>query len=99
MGGPRTYPRMSCIAVRSSALHLHSSALKAHSPASLRSRSLLAGELHRGGDVDLDDLGHARLRHGDAHQLARELHGDLVVRDEEELRLAGHLAHQLAEAL
>ena len=44
-------------------------------------------------------MGDARLGHGHTDQLLGELHGDLVVRDEEELRLARHLAHEVAEAL
>src|SRR3954471_3034499 len=50
-------------------------------------------------DIHRDDPGHAGLRHGDADQLLGHLHRDLVVADEQELRLRRHLAYQVAEAL
>src|SRR5687767_4844871 len=56
---------------------------------------LLPRQLHRGLDIHFHDPRDAGLGHGHAHELLRELHGDLVVRDEEELRLRRHLAHQL----
>src|SRR5712692_6205393 len=66
---------------------------------SLTLSSYLAGKLHRRLDVHLDDVRNARLGHGHADELAGELHRDLVVGDEDELRLARHLAHEVAEAL
>src|SRR5688500_15772096 len=50
-------------------------------------------------DVHRDHARDARLGHGDADQLLGHLHRDLVVADEQELRLRRHALHQVAEAL
>ena len=47
----------------------------------------LFGELHRLFDVDRHHARHARLLHGDAEQLLGDFHRDLVVADEQELRV------------
>jgi hypothetical protein len=63
------------------------------------SRHRFVAHAQRFLDIDLDDARDALLLHRDADQLARHLHGDLVVRDEEELRLRRHALDHLAEAL
>src|SRR5262245_29404114 len=64
--------------------------------------SLLGGDLlphaQRLVDVDGDDARDARLGHGHADELLGHLHRDLVVADEEELRLGGHALYEVAEA-
>src|SRR4051812_13522391 len=54
-----------------------------------RGRRALRGELHR------DDLRDARLLHGDAVERVGDLHGALVVRDDDELGGAAHLPDHL----
>jgi hypothetical protein len=49
-------------------------------------------------DIDFHHARHALLLHGDADQLLRHFHGDLVVRNEDELGLRRHALDHLAEA-
>lgn len=49
--------------------------------------------------ADGDQFGDAGLFHGDAVETVGEFHGALVVRDENELRVLGHLANQIVEAI
>src|SRR3990170_5972276 len=63
------------------------------------SRCYLLSKFKRLLDIHGDDPGDALLLHSDADQLPRHLHCELVVADEQELCLLGHLAHQVAEAL
>src|SRR6185369_13882487 len=63
-----------------------------------RSRRSNGGQPHGLVHVHTDQARHARLVHGHAHQLLCQLHGGLVVGDEDELHAAGHLAHDIAEA-
>ena len=46
-----------------------------------------------------DKSRYAWFLHGNADQLSRHFHGDLVVRDEYELHLFGHRANDFAEAI
>ena len=48
-------------------------------------------------DIDCHHLRHALFLHGHAHQLLRQLHGDLVVADEEELGVLRHFLDQRAQ--
>src|SRR4051812_34285443 len=66
---------------------------------SLSGRLAFFPQLQRFADVDRHHARYALLLHRHADELVRHLHGDLVVADEQELRLARHLLHQLAEAL
>src|SRR5436190_5020209 len=74
-------------------------AYRCASPRPARYRFLGGARKLRGlGQVDLHQARHARLAHGHAAELRRRFHGALVVRDHDELHLARHLLHHLAEA-
>src|SRR6056297_2392529 len=53
---------------------------------------------HRRVEIDRHQAGDTGLLHGNASELARHLHGDLVVRDEHELHLRRHFLDDIAEA-
>src|SRR5262249_44887136 len=50
-------------------------------------------------DVDRHHARYAGFLHRNAEKLLRDLHGDLVVADKQELRVPRHLLHELAETL
>src|SRR6056297_754040 len=53
---------------------------------------------HRLVEIDRHQTGDTGLLHGNAGELARHLHGDLVMRDEHELHLRRHFLDDVAEA-
>lgn len=58
-----------------------------------------SGHLHGRINIDGNDTRNPLLLHGNADQLLGHLHGDLVVRDEQELGLLAHAAHKIGIAL
>src|SRR6188472_3167294 len=64
----------------------------------MKSGGELLPDAQRFVDVDGDDARYARLGHGHPDQLLGHLHRDLVMADEQELRLRRHAFDELAEA-
>src|SRR5215218_8120462 len=63
----------------------------------MKSGGELLPDAQRLVDVDGDDARYARLGHGHPDQLLGHFHRDLVMADEQELRLRRHALDQLAE--
>src|SRR5262245_20314355 len=59
---------------------------------------LVRGATPNRAQVDRDQLGNTRLFHGDPVERIGDLHGALVVGDDDELRAIGHLANEVVEA-